>query len=435
MATKADALNPRTKEYQFFGPPGALLVTISSPLIAYALYFGCSEESGGCPPGNFAAWIPSVTSSTTRLDWWMSLWDSEATVIYLAWYLFCVVAWAILPGNDFQGVLMRNGQKKTYKVNGFVTFICAIGIAVAMIVYQGVESFTFLYRKWVGFVTASLLLSVIQAVYVYLASFQPGKLLSLGGNTGNPIYDFFMGRELNPTIGSLDLKYFNELRPSMILWGLVDISMVCEQAVRRGGLIKVTDSMWLVLAFHLFYIADSLYNETAVFTVMDITTDGLGFMLVFGCLCWIPFVYSLQARYLVFQQLEMGALNVALVLLVNGIGYYIFRAANGEKNDFRNGKNPKNLKYMKTERGSKLLITGWWGRSRHPNYLGDVIMALAWSLPTGFNTPITYFYVIYFSILLLHRERRDNEHCAQKYGKDWERYTKLVPYRIVPYVY
>lgn len=76
---------------------------------------------------------------------------------------------------------------------------------------------------------------------------------------------------------------------------------------------------------------------------MDITTDGLGFMLVFGCLCWIPFVYSLQARYLVFQQLEMGALNVTLVLLVNGIGYYVFRTANGEKNDFRNGKNPKSV--------------------------------------------------------------------------------------------
>ncbi len=72
---------------------------------------------------------------------------------------------------------------------GFATFVCAMGIAVGMIVYQGVESFTFLYQKWVGFVTASLLLSIIQSVYVYLASFQPGKLLSLGGNTGNPIYD------------------------------------------------------------------------------------------------------------------------------------------------------------------------------------------------------------------------------------------------------
>ena len=27
------------------------------------------------------------------------------------------------------------------------------------------------------------------------------------------------------------------------------------------------------------------------------------------------------------------------------------------------------LKYMTTAKGSKLLISGWWGASRHPNYL------------------------------------------------------------------
>ena len=32
---------------------------------------------------------------------------------------------------------------------------------------------------------------------------------------------------------------------------------------------------------------------------MDITTDGFGFMLAFGDLAWVPFIYSLQARYLV----------------------------------------------------------------------------------------------------------------------------------------
>ncbi len=124
MRANADVLNPRTTEYQFFGPPGALLVTICSPLIAYLLYFGCSEENGGCPPRSYAAWIPSIISSIQRLDWWASLWDTEATIIYLAWYIFCVVAWAVLPGDDFQGVVMRNGQRKTYKVNGiFFTFL------------------------------------------------------------------------------------------------------------------------------------------------------------------------------------------------------------------------------------------------------------------------------------------------------------------------
>lgn len=76
------------------------------------------------------------------------------------------------------------------------------------------------------------------------------------------------------------------------------------------------------------------------------------------------------------------------------------------------------LQYMTTEKGSKLLTSGWWGRSRHPNYLGDILMALAWSLPTGFETPITYFYVIYFAVLLIHRQRRDDDNCEKKYVFD-----------------
>ena len=31
-----------------------------------------------------------------------------------------------------------------------------------------------------------------------------------------PVYDFFMGRELNPRVGSLDLKEFFELYPGFI---------------------------------------------------------------------------------------------------------------------------------------------------------------------------------------------------------------------------
>ena len=36
---------------------------------------------------------------------------------------------------------------------------------------------------------------------------------------GNVVYDFFIGRELNPRIGPLfDLKIFFELRPGLIAW-------------------------------------------------------------------------------------------------------------------------------------------------------------------------------------------------------------------------
>ncbi|EKM49204.1 uncharacterized protein PHACADRAFT_131882 [Phanerochaete carnosa HHB-10118-sp] len=90
---------------------------------------------------------------------------------------------------------------------------------------------------------------------------------------------------------------------------------------------------------------------------------------------------------------------------------------------------------MDTKRGTKLLISGWWGMCRHPNYFGDLLMALAWSLPTGFETPVTYFYVSYFLVLLMHRQYRDDENCEKKYGEDWHKYKQLVSYRIVPYIY
>ena len=57
--------------------------------------------------------------------------------------------------------------------------------------------------------------------------------------------------------------------------------------------------MALVCGFHGLYVADALWHEPAILTTMDITTDGLGFMLAFGDLAWVPFTYSLQARYLV----------------------------------------------------------------------------------------------------------------------------------------
>ncbi|KAF8643242.1 hypothetical protein AX16_009131 [Volvariella volvacea WC 439] len=428
-------LNPRTTHYHFLGPPGATLIILAVPAIAYGLYFGCSEQTGGCPPPDITNAHLKVLDTVQNIEFWKSLWDPEAAKLYLAFYMFCVVSWFVLPGDWLEGSVLRDGTRQRYKINAFPTFLLALGLTTGVIYRYGPQAFTFIYEHWVGFVTAAFINALIQSLYCYLMSFRKGKLLALGGNSGNIIYDFYIGRELNPSIGWLDLKTFNELRPSLILWVLINISMACEQAVRRGGLDQITDSMWLVLAFHGWYVADGLYNEPALFTTMDVVSDGFGYMLAVGDLLWVPFTYSLQARYLAFKHVELGPAWTAAIFALNLTGYWIFRASNGEKNDFRNGKNPKNLKYMDTKRGTKLLISGWWGVCQHPNYLGDLIMGLSWSLPTGFDTPITYFYIGYFTVLLVHRQRRDDEACAKKYGDDWAKYKQLVPYKIFPYIY
>ena len=73
--------------------------------------------------------------------------------------------------------------------SAFGTFLLALGLVSGIIFTKGPSSFTFIYEHWPGIVTAALLNSILSAAYVYWASFKPGKLLALGGNSGNFIYD------------------------------------------------------------------------------------------------------------------------------------------------------------------------------------------------------------------------------------------------------
>ena len=70
--------------------------------------------------------------------------------------------------------------------------------------------------------------------------------------------------------------------------------------------------------------------------------------------------------------------------LVAGLVFFI--GSNWQKNEFR--KNPYNpelshLASIPTASGKRILCSGWWGIVRRPNYLGDLMMAVAWSLPCG----------------------------------------------------
>lgn len=338
---------------------------------------------------------------------------------------------------------------------------------------------TFIWDNYLQLLTANLLIAFALSCFVYYRSFsvKPGnpehRELAAGGLSGNMVYDWFMGRELNPRVklpivGTIDIKAFCELRPGMLGWILLDLAFVAHQFKNFG---VVTDSIILVTLFQTVYVLDALWMEPAVLTTMDITTDGFGFMLAFGDLVWLPFIYSLQARYLATHPVQLGPLGTLAVLSVQILGYYIFRSANNEKNRFRTNPDDErvsHLEHMETASGSKLLVSGWWGRARHINYLGDWIMAWAWCLPTGIagyviqhtvpstfpggSAPVeelkvvqadargwgmlfTYFYVIYFTVLLVHRELRDEEKCVKKYGPDWEEYKQRVPWRILPGVY
>ena len=402
-----------------------------------------------------------------------------------AYYGLSLALQQLLPGEEVRGTVLGTGGRHTYKFNSFLSALIILGGLAVGTAIQGVTFpvWTFIWDNLNKIITASLLIATAQAIYVYAASFSvphPGqpnpenRELAKGGHSGNILYDFFIGRELNPRIAIpssipliggqiIDIKCFNELRPGMLGWVILDLTFMAHQYQEHGF---VSDSMLLTTAFQALYVMDALYMESSITTQIDITTDGFGFMLAFGDLVWVPFIYSLQCRYLAVYPVQLGLSGIAGVLLFQAVGFYIFRSANNEKNRFRqNPKDPRisHLRYISTKSGSKLLTSGWWGMARHINYLGDWIMSFSYCMPTGiagyiinaYTNPVTgnvtrevvqgeakgwgmlftYFYIVYFAVLLVHRELRDEEKCRRKYGKDWERYTTLVKSRIIPGIY
>ena len=56
-------------------------------------------------------------------------------------------------------------------------------------------------------------------------------------------------------------------------------------------------------------------------------------------------------------------------------------------------------------------------------------------LYSGFSSLIPFFYPVYLTILLVHRELRDEASNRRKYGASWDEYCRRVPYRILPKVF
>ncbi len=416
------------KRLEFGGIPGNFAMIVGLPIFTAYLFFAVRFNDGEVLPGASADWQGFAEAM-------MPTW--RAAVIYGSWLVLQAVLQKFAPGREVLGAELPDGSRLPYRMNGFFSLIVSF-VVVGLLHWSGLFSISELYTEFGALISVMTIFSFGFSAFLYWYGKQHGQARHLSGSF---IHDFWMGTGHNPRIPAtrdgFDLKLFCEARPGLILWVLINTSFAYVQYQVYGF---VSTSMILVWVFQMFYILDYFWNEEAILTTMDIKHENFGFMLAFGDLVWVPMTYSLQAHYLIDRVHHLPWWGAVLIIGVNFLGLYIFRVVNLQKHKFR--KDPENARiwgkkaeYMETAQGNKLLLSGFWGWSRHFNYVGDILMALSWSLPCLFGSALPYFYPIYFAVLLIHRERRDHGFCSKKYGADWERYCERVRWRIVPGIY
>ncbi|KAM7201131.1 delta(14)-sterol reductase [Rhypophila sp. PSN 637] len=484
--TKQVASSPKTHKvhYEFGGPIGAAGIVFGLPVLLNVMYFACNDITGCPAPSLLHPESLDLEVLKREVGWpdnglcGFFSWDAMGWT--LGYYLFNAILHRVLPGTEMEGVVLANGGRLKYKLNSFSSSLFTLAILAAGTISQGAEFpvWTYISDNYLQLLTANILFAAGLAMFVYVRSFEVkpndpnNRLLAAGGHTGNMMYDYYIGRELNPRItlpvlGMIDIKEFMEIRPGLLGWIILNCAFVAKQYRLYG---YVSDSILFITIVQALYAFDGQYMEPALLTTMDIVRDGFGYMLAFGDLVWVPFLYSQQTRYLAVHPQHLGPSGLAVVGAVLLVGFVIFRLSNLQKNTFRTNPNdPRNanVKYINTKTGSKLMISGWWGVSRHINYLGDWLQSFGYSVPTllagytilsagtgaagayrmldgrevvageakGWGMIFTYFYVLYFAVLLVHRAGRDDDMCSAKYGEDWEKYKKIVKWQIIPYVY
>jgi delta14-sterol reductase len=362
---------------------------------------------------------------------------SASALAWLTGFIaFQLVLDVLLPGRDYTGAPQKDGRRRTYRLNGFLSLVITLAVLGALLATGALRG-SDAVRELGPLLVSAILLSYAFSVFLYAyGKREPSPEAPHLTGAPRALYDYFMGTGLNPRVGRVDLKMFMESKLGMSGWLVLTVLMAHAEYQRAGTL---SIAMALVCAFQTLYTLDFFWFEEAMLSTWDINHENYGFMLAFAFLTWMPFNFSLQSQYLVYADPQLSiAAAIALVALNFG-GYYVFRTANLQKHRFRSAPGTRiwgrDADFIETQRGTRLLASGWWGLARHANYLGDLMMALAWCLACGLSHIVPYFYFIYFTPLLIDRERRDDAHCANKYGADWEKYRARVKWRILPFVY
>ena len=262
-------------------------------------------------------------------------------------------------------------------------------------------------------------------------------------NECSKLFKFFRGFEHHPRLFDVDIKQWTNCRFGMISWQIIILLFMFYYFNKHG----FNNGIFVTVLLQSIYIGKFFYWETGYFNTLDITLDRAGYYICWGCLVFLPSLYTYSTYYLINNKGDISK-TVALLILILGI-YFTYKNydVDRQKEIFKkdkeksiiNGKPPKymDVKYKKDDKDidSKLLLSGDWGITRHNNYTYEILTAAMWSAPGYKYGIMPFLYLIYIIILLVHRIYRDENKCSKKYGKYWDEYCNIVKYRLIRGVY
>lgn len=331
-------------------------------------------------------------------------------------------------GAKFLPSVEGRSPKKTYRLTGlskFLTLTVLIGIGY----YTNQISLLFIVKNYASLFIVINLFAIAFSLYLF---YRPVAVQT--APNANSLLDFWSGREKDPLLSNVDLKVFF-YQPSLLGLALINVSLAEAQWTRYG---QLTGGMICYQAFWYLYLLSHYLREDFMLWSFDIIEDHFGFMLVWGDLVYLPFLYSVAGWYIADNvDKPLSSIWLTSICLLHVVSHYVFRESNWQKYRVRrDGPNIEIWGKKVVLLEQRLLLTGFWGVGRHLNYTGEILLYLSIALCSGTSSLVPYILPMSLTVLLVQRAHRDDQRCRKKYGdKTWNKYCSIAKFRMIPFIY
>ena len=422
--------------------PLLLMLTVpgSTVLLAYCVTKLNASVIGLCNEiANKGLWKPLQDQWISNVCGYTACWEMIGVFSLLQ-----LILMRILPGREFDGPVGPNGHVPKYHANGLWAYLITCVLFIGCSSY-GLNLFpaSILIDLYQELVTTLVFFGIIFSSIIYIKGvFFPSTVES--DLSGNVIFDFFWGTELYPRVLGWDVKVFICSRFGLMLWQLLVFSGLGYQQKVYG---EVSSAYIATAVIQTQYLLKLYMSEKVYAKSMDVAWDRAGLYICWRYIAFTVVWCNTPTVYLAMYSVEISRVYAAACILMGVLFTWLTYWADMQKDIVREtegkclvfGKKPKIIwaKYKvgrDEEKQNILLASGFWGWSRHFHCLTEILTSLAWSLPALFNTIFPWIYINIHVLYVLQHVIRSEWRCRAKYGKYWEEYCKLVPYRLIPYV-
>jgi delta24(24(1))-sterol reductase len=248
--------------FDFGGSIGVSFMMVGFPLLMYYMWIGATFYDGKFPTPKPGQDFVDFATHMGNLVYEEAFPSLKAWAMYWIFFIFEGACYCLLPGVYTYGKPLphEGGKQLTYYCSGVWSFYTTI-VLTGILHYTGLFPLYTIIDEFGPIMSVAICSGFLVSFVAYFSALFRGAQHRM---TGHPIYDFFMGAELNPRMfGILDFKMFFEVRlPWFILFG-----MTCAAAARQYETFGyVSPELCFLVMAHFLYTNACAKGEECITT-------------------------------------------------------------------------------------------------------------------------------------------------------------------------